>query len=149
MTLEAGTTSVESNNQNRAYTENKRCYQELQSLEREYRNQIIESIPKEYMAAKANKHRGFTGVRAREILEHIFTIYGEILAQDIVANRVKLGEEWDPNTPFQTLVTKVQDIQEFATYGGRSIEEVDITDVLYTVIYNTRAYYKECKKIVG
>ena len=111
MTLEAGTTSVESNNQNRAYTENKGCYQELQSLEREYRNQIIESIPKEYMAAKANKHRGFTGVREREILEHLFTNYGEILAHDLVANRMKLGEEWDPTTPFQTLVTKVQGIK--------------------------------------
>ena len=63
------------------------------------------------MAAKANKHRGFTGVRAREILEHLFTNYGEILAQDIVANRVKLVEEWDPTTTFQTLVTKLQNIQ--------------------------------------
>ena len=86
------------------------------------------------MAEKSNKHRGFIGVRAREILEHLFTNYGEILAQDLVANRVKLVEEWDPTTPFQTLVTKVQDIQEFATYGGRSIAEVDITNVIYTVI---------------
>ena len=41
---------------------------------------------------KSNKHRGFTGVRAREILEHLFTNYGEILAQDLVANRLKLVE---------------------------------------------------------
>ena len=82
------------------------------------------------MAAKANKHRGFTGVREREILEHLFTNYGEILAHDLVANTVKMGEEWDPTTPFQTLVTKVKDIQEFTTDGGRSIEEVDITDVI-------------------
>ena len=39
------------------------------------------------MAEKSNKQRGFTGVRAREILEHLFTKYGEILAQDIVVNR--------------------------------------------------------------
>ena len=44
------------------------------------------------MAAKANKHRGITGVRAGETLEHLFTNYDEILAQDIVANRVKMGE---------------------------------------------------------
>ena len=43
------------------------------------------------MTEKAKNHRGFTGVRAREILEHIFTNYGEILAQDLVENRVKLG----------------------------------------------------------
>ena len=98
------------------------------------------------MEAKANNHRGFIGVRAKEILEHLFTNYGEILAQDLVANRVKTGDEWDPNTPFQNLVTKVQEIQEFTTYGGRSIEEVEITNVLYTVIYNTEEYCEECKK---
>ena len=63
-----------------------------------------------------------------------------------MANKVKLGEEWDPTTSSQTLVTKVQDIQEFATYGGRSIAEVDITNVIYTVIYNTGAHYEECNK---
>ena len=82
------------------------------------------------MAEKANKHRGFTGVREREIMEHLLTNYGEILAQDLVSNSLKMGEEWDSTTPFQTLVTKMQDIQEFATDGGSSIEEVDITDVI-------------------
>ena len=98
------------------------------------------------MAAKSNKHRGHTGVRAREILEHLLKNYVEILAQDLVANRMKMGVEWDPTIAFQNLVIKVQDIQEFATDGGRSIEDVDITDVLYTVIYNTGAYYEECNK---
>ena len=98
------------------------------------------------MVEKANKHRGFTGVRAREILERLFTNYGEILAQDLVANRVKMGEKWDPTTLFQTLVTKVQDIQELAKDGGSSIEEVDIIYVLYTLIYNTGVYYEECNK---
>ena len=74
------------------------------------------------------------------------TNYGEILAQDLVENRVKMGEDWDPTTSFKTLVTKVQDTKEFATYGGRSVEVVDTTDVIYTVIYNTGAYYEECNK---
>ena len=63
------------------------------------------------MAAKANKHRGFKGVKAREILEHLFTNYGEILALGLVANKVKMGEEWYPTTPFQNLVTNVKDFQ--------------------------------------
>ena len=146
LTIEAGTTAVDSNHQNRTYTENKRCYQEWQSLEQACRNQLIKSIPKEYMEAKANKCRVLAGVRAREILEHLFTKYGAKLAQDLVENRVKMGVEWDPTTAFQNLVIKVQDIQEFATDGGRSIEEVDITYVLYTVIYNTGAYYEKCNK---
>ena len=74
------------------------------------------------MAVKANKHKEFTGLKEREILEHLFTNYGEILAQDLVVNRVKMGEESDPTTPFQTLVTKVQDIQEISIDGGRGIE---------------------------
>ena len=90
--IQAGTTSVDSNNQNRTYTENKRCYPEWQSLEMSCKNQLIKSITKEYMEAKANNHRGFIGVRAKEILEHLFTNYGEILAQDLVENRVRMGE---------------------------------------------------------
>ena len=65
LTIDAGTTAVDYKNQNRTYTENKRCYPEWQSLEMSCKNQLIKSIPKEYMAEKANKHRGFTGVRAR------------------------------------------------------------------------------------
>ena len=53
-----------------------------------------------------------------------------------------MGEEWDPTTMFQTLVTKMQDIQELATDVGRIIEEVYITNVQYTVIYNIWAYYE-------
>ena len=74
--LEAIRTAVDSNNQNRAYTENKRCYQDCQSLERACNNQLIKAIPKEYMDSKANKNRGFTGGRARDILKNIFTNYG-------------------------------------------------------------------------
>ena len=65
LTIEAGTTAVDYNNQNRTYPENKRFCQEWQSLELTCKNQLIKSIPKEYMAAKANKYRGFTVVRAR------------------------------------------------------------------------------------
>ena len=45
--IEAGTTAVDSNNQKRTYTENKRCYQYWQSLERACKNQLIKSIIKE------------------------------------------------------------------------------------------------------
>ena len=102
LTIYVVTTAVDSNKQNRTYTKNKRCYQECQSLEWACKNQLIKYISKEYMVAKDNNHRRFTGVRAREIMEHLFTNYDEILAQYLVANTVKIREEWDPTTPFQT-----------------------------------------------
>ena len=46
LTLEAGTTAVDSNNQNKAHTENKRCYQEWQIIEMACRNQLIKLITK-------------------------------------------------------------------------------------------------------
>ena len=92
LTLEGVTTELDYNNQIRSYIENKRCYQECQSLERACNNQLITLIPKEYMAAKGNKHRGLKGLRAREILEHLFTNYGEIMAHYIVTNMVKMGK---------------------------------------------------------
>ena len=46
LAIEAGTTAVDSNNQNITYTDNKRCYQEWQSLEQACKNQFIKSIQK-------------------------------------------------------------------------------------------------------
>ena len=44
---------------------------------------------------------------------------------------------------------RVQEIQEFANDGGRTIANKDIFDTIYTVVYNTGLFYEDCKKWDG
>ena len=66
--------------------------------------------------------------------------------QYLVGNRSKLSEPWDANRPFQKLVQRVQEIQEFANDGGQTIADEDIVDTIYMLVYNTGLFYDECDK---
>ena len=66
--------------------------------------------------------------------------------QDLVGNRSKLSEPWDANQPFQELVQRVQEFQEFANDGGQTITDEDIVDTIYTLVYNTGLFYDNCEK---
>ena len=66
--------------------------------------------------------------------------------QDLVGKCAKLSEPWDVNMPFQELVQRVQEIQEFANDGGRTIADEDIVNTIYTLVYNTGLFYDNCDK---
>ena len=80
------------------------------------------------------------------MLEHVFKNFGQIDHQDLIHNRARLHEEWDPNQPFSVLVQRVQAVQEYANDGYRPISNNDIIDAIYTVIFNTGMYYDDCEK---
>ena len=41
---------------------------------------------------------------------------------------------------------RVQEIQELANNGGRMINDEDIVDTIYTLVYNTGLFYDDCDK---
>ena len=82
----------------------------------------------------------------RDIVTHLFTEYGQVENQDLVGNRSKLLEPWDMNRPFQELVQRVQEIQEFANNGGRTIANENIVNTIYMLVYNTGLFYNDYDK---
>ena len=82
----------------------------------------------------------------RDIVTYLFTEYEQVENQYLVGNRSNLSEPWDADRPFQELVQRVQEIQEFANDGGRAIADEDIVDTIYTLVYNTGLFYDDCDK---
>ena len=66
--------------------------------------------------------------------------------QYLVGNCSKLSEPWDTNMPFQELVQRVQEIQEFANDRGQTIADEDIVDTIYTLVYNMGLFNNDCDK---
>ena len=63
-----------------------------------------------------------------------------------MGNFSNLSDPGGANQPFQELVQRVQEIQEFANDGGQTIDEEDIFDTIYTLVYNTGLFYENCDK---
>ena len=82
----------------------------------------------------------------RDIVTHFFTEYEQAENQDLFGNCSKLSELWDANKPLQELVQWLQEIQEFANDGERTIADKNIVDTIYTLVYNTGLFYDDCDK---
>ena len=142
----AGATQVDAANAVRIYNEEKREWQEWCNIERATKLQLAASVPESILSGAKGVARTLNGVRVRDIISFLFTNYAEITQQDLIANRQRLTDEWDPNRPFPDLTIRVQEVQEIATDGRRPISDNDAIDAIYTVIYTTRIFFEKCEE---
>ena len=133
-------------NLHRNHAEAEREFKEQVNLERVVKKQIAESVSKTFLSGAFDLNQGFANLRERYIVAHLFTEYRQMENQDLVGNCSKLSESWDANRPLQESVQRVQEIQEFANDGGRTIAYKNIVDTIYTLVYNTGLFYDDCDK---
>ena len=142
--IETATTVINTGNILRAYAEEARLWKEWSCLERAGKKQLQQALPKALLAGQTCPNRGLNNLKTSEVLEQLFNEWGQVTQQDLVANRNRLHEDWDPSRPFSDLVTRVQEVQEYALDGNRPVGEDDIVDAMYTVIFNTGVYFDDC-----
>ena len=144
--IPTGSTNINTGNINRDHSEACMEHKEWVNLERAGKNQITELVTKTFLAGVFNRNQGFAHIRVREIITYLFAEYGQVEYQDLMGNRSKLSDPCDTNFPLQELVQRVQEIQEFATDGGRTITDDNILDKMYTIVYNNGLFYNDCDK---
>ena len=146
LAISSGTNSITSGNLNRDHSEAVREFKEWVNLERAGKKQIMEEVSKTFISGGFDRNWGFAHLGVKDIIAHLFIECRQVEYQDLVGNRSKLSEPWDANRPFQELVQRVQEIQEFMNDGGRKFSEEDIVDTVYTLVYNTGLFYDDCDK---
>jgi hypothetical protein len=52
---------------------------------------------------------GFANISARDILDHLFSTYGNITAVDLQINFENMPRAWDPHQPVESLFKQIQD----------------------------------------
>ena len=142
--IEHATTAVVSGNALRLFAEATRDWREWCNLERAGKKQLQAALPKALLASQMCPNRGLNYLTTQAVLAQLFSDWGQLSQQDLVANRRRLNEEWDANRPFTDLIQRVQEVQEYARDGQRPIPENDIVDAIYTVIYNTGIFFDNC-----
>ena len=112
--------------QQATYTREKETYLTHTALTRQIKSQLITAINPVYIAALAHEQTGYANVMIPQILDHLETNYGTINQDDLTQNALELEAEWDPETPIETVFTKVLQCQRFATAGGDPISDLTV-----------------------
>ena len=90
-------------------------------------------------------NHGYQNIRARDILVHTIA-HCPIDPFVILENKARLQEAWDACSPFEELVERAFEIQEFVSDAGQPINDGEIMTEVYTVTYETGILTEDCEK---
>ena len=97
-------------------------------------NQIVSAVPLLYIKAVRHKITKFGNITPKELLDHLSSTYGEITAEDMNQNELRMNAKWMPPTPIEELFDQLREAQIFA--AGAAISQ-EITDgMLMRSAYN-------------
>jgi hypothetical protein len=83
-------------------------------------------------------------VSAREMLDHLFMIYGNITAVDLEHNCEHICRAWDPQQTVESLFKQLQDRADFSEAGGIIIGHPQRINVSYAKIFATWYFMGAC-----
>jgi hypothetical protein len=61
---------------------------------------------------------GFANISARDMLDHLFSTYGNITAVDLEINFEHMRQAWDPQKPVEAFFKQIQDCADYSEAGG-------------------------------
>jgi hypothetical protein len=89
---------------------------------------------------------GYANISARDMLDHLFELYGNITAVDLDINFEHMCRAWDPHQPVETLFRKIQDCDDYSEAGGVPIGHSQQIDAGYAQIFATGHFMSACRR---
>jgi hypothetical protein len=89
---------------------------------------------------------GFANISSRDILDHLFTTYGNITAVDLENNFEHMPRAWDPQQPVESLFKKIQDCANYSEAGGFLILHPQQINIGYAKIFATGHFMNACRR---
>ena len=111
-----------------------------------YENNLFKAFMKSTFVPLKQPNSSYNNWSVHSILDYLFQAYGTIMPQDLTHNNKMFEKEWDPNTPLETLIEQIEQVQEFATNGEQPYSNAIILNNVFTFVYNGSMYFNDCKK---
>jgi hypothetical protein len=87
----------------------------------------------------------FANISARDMLDHLFSAYGNITAIDLEINFEYMRREWDPGQPVESLFKQNQDCADYSEAGGVFIGHPHKINIGYANIFATGHFMSACR----
>jgi hypothetical protein len=128
----AAATTAQIGAANRAYDHNLSEFRTYAAVKENIRQQILTAIAPVYYKALEDNTFGYSDVTIVALLNHLSTTYGTITQADLITNRDRLTEPWNPGEVFEKLWERIRSIRATATEGGEAIS--DGTTIEFTLV---------------
>jgi hypothetical protein len=99
---------------NRVYTNQMTAYQLYHTAENNLKQCLIAAVPKTSLTALHHITLQYAAVTTLDILAHLDTRYGKFDMAASAANKTKLQEPWNPNSPIDEMWTNIHECRQIA-----------------------------------
>jgi hypothetical protein len=89
---------------------------------------------------------GFADISARDMLDHLFSTYGNITAVVLEINFEHMRQSWDPQQPVESLFKQIQYCADYSEAGGVLIRHPQQINVGYAKIFTTGNFTSACRR---
>jgi hypothetical protein len=116
------------------------------SVQQAFKKQIISVFEPMYLDVLNDNMVGFANISARDMMDHLFSTYGNITAIDLEINFERMSRAWDPQQPVESLFKKIQDCADYSEAGGVLIGNPQQINVGYTNIFANWHFVSACRR---
>jgi hypothetical protein len=119
------------------WEEDVHTYRTCTSVKQALEKQIISLFEPMYLDILSDNMVGYANISARDMLDHLFEIHGNITAVDLEIDFEHMRRDWDPQQTVESMFKKIQDCAEYLEAGGTLIDHPQQINVGYAKnIYN-------------
>jgi hypothetical protein len=128
------------------WEEDIQTYRTYTFVQQALKKQIISVFEPMYLDVLNDKMVGFANISARDILDHLFSTYGNITAVDLEINFEHIRQAWDPQQPVESLFKQIQDCADYYEAGGVLIGHPQQINFGYAKIFATGHFMSACRR---
>jgi hypothetical protein len=128
------------------WEEDVQTYRTYTSVQQALKKQIINVFEPMYLDVLNDNMVGFANISSRDMLDHLFSTYGNITAVDLEINFEHMGRAWDPQQPVEYLFKQIQDREDYYEAGGVLIGHPQQINVGYAKIFATEHFMSACRR---
>jgi hypothetical protein len=128
------------------WEEDVQTFRTYTSVQKALKTQIINVFEPIYLDVLNDDMVGFANIFARDILDHLFTTYGNITAVDLENNFEHMRRAWDPQQPVESLFKQIQDCADYSEAGGVLIGHPQKINIGYAKTIATGHFMSACRR---
>ena len=145
--IPAGATGAQISALERQHKADIQEYQEYLAVQQALKKQLIGAVDPIYLRALEDRVLGYANQTVLHMLTHLFENYAQLTATELFDNlTTKLTKPWDPSTPFEAVISQIEDCAEFAEDGNSPLAANQILHAAYSLVFNSGAYFDELKE---
>jgi hypothetical protein len=128
------------------WEEDVQTYCTYTSVQQALKKQIISVFEPMYLDVLNDNMVGFANISARDMLDHLFSTYGNITTVYLEINFKHMRRAWDPQQPVESLFKQIQDCEDYSEAGGFLIGHPQQINVGYAKIFATGHFMSACRR---